>query len=424
MCERAIACSLSPLRFVVFALVSAAVAAALNAYLYRRVHAAFALSRRSRRALLVLLVGMLAASVVGRALGRSLPEGLARGLVAVGSSFQLAVILAVVPLLGAGALRGLVVLVRRALRRRDVAPSAAAVPGAAPTVSSLREGASPPVATRREFLSQAAVSTAVAASVGTVSYGVFVGRHDYAIEELVVRIPGLSSKLDGYTIVQLSDVHIGMYVGEDELGTAIDLVRGARPDLVVLTGDLVDHDPHLAPALTELSARLGALARHGVAAVAGNHDHYAGVGAVLGAARRGGAHVLDNEARVIGDARAGFVLLGVDDVFGAQVGRGPNLARAELGAPPDLPRVLLCHNPSFFPEAAGRVALQLSGHTHGGQVNPGVRVADVLLPYGYVAGRYERGGSTLYVNRGFGTVGPPARVLARPEITRVILVAG
>lgn len=424
MCERAIASPLSPLRFVVFALVSTAIAAALNAYLYRQVHATFALSRRRRRVLLVLLVGMLAASVLGRALGRVLPDGLSHALVAVGSSFQLAVILAVVPLLGLSALRGLAAVARRLLRRGAPASPIVLVPETVPVVSCFREEASPLVATRREFLGQAAVSTAVAASVGTVSYGVFVGRHDYAIEELVVRIPGLSSKLDGYTIVQLSDVHIGMYVGEGELGTAIDLVRGARPDLVVLTGDLVDHDPRLAPALTGLSARLGALARHGVAVVAGNHDHYAGLDAVLEAARRGGAHVLDNEARVIGDPRAGFALLGVDDVFGTQVGRGPNLARAELGAPADLPRVLLCHNPSFFPEAAGRVALQLSGHTHGGQVNPGVRVADVVLPYGYVAGRYERGGSTLYVNRGFGTVGPPARVLARPEVTRVILVAG
>jgi predicted MPP superfamily phosphohydrolase len=88
-----------------------------------------------------------------------------------------------------------------------------------------------------------------------------------------------------------------------------------------------------------------------------------------------------------------------------------------------LPRVLLCHNPSFFAEAAGRVALQLSGHTHGGQVNLGVRPADYILPGGWVAGRYDRQGSALYVNRGFGTVGPPARIGAPPEVTRIILTA-
>jgi predicted MPP superfamily phosphohydrolase len=85
--------------------------------------------------------------------------------------------------------------------------------------------------------------------------------------------------------------------------------------------------------------------------------------------------------------------------------------------------VLLCHNPVYFPDAAGQVALQLSGHTHGGQVNPGVRPADWVLPHGYVAGLYQRDGSRLYVNRGFGTAGPPARVGAPPELTRIVLVS-
>jgi predicted MPP superfamily phosphohydrolase len=77
----------------------------------------------------------------------------------------------------------------------------------------------------------------------------------------------------------------------------------------------------------------------------------------------------------------------------------------------------------YFPEAAGQIALQLSGHTHGGQVNPFIRPADWVLPYGYVAGLYERSGSRLYVNRGFGTAGPPARLGAPPEVTRIVLVS-
>jgi predicted MPP superfamily phosphohydrolase len=89
--------------------------------------------------------------------------------------------------------------------------------------------------------------------------------------------------------------------------------------------------------------------------------------------------------------------------------------------PGDLPRVLLCHNPEFFPQAQGKVALQLSGHTHGGQVQLGIRPADLVLPY--VEGLYDEGGSRLYVNRGFGTAGPPARVGAPPEVTLVVLTA-
>ena len=89
--------------------------------------------------------------------------------------------------------------------------------------------------------------------------------------------------------------------------------------------------------------------------------------------------------------------------------------------PPDRPRILLSHQPVTFDLWAGQVALQLSGHTHGGQINPGVRVADLFLKY--VWGLYRMNGTFLYVNRGFGTVGTPARVGAPPEVTRLVLVA-
>jgi hypothetical protein len=102
---------------------------------------------------------------------------------------------------------------------------------------------------------------------------------------------------------------------------------------------------------------------------------------------------------------------------------GPDLDRALSTIPGDVPRILLCHNPSFFPEAAGKVSLQLSGHTHGGQISLGINPAELVLPHGYVRGGYERDGSMLYVNRGFGTAGPPARVGSPPEITRVILTS-
>jgi predicted MPP superfamily phosphohydrolase len=83
----------------------------------------------------------------------------------------------------------------------------------------------------------------------------------------------------------------------------------------------------------------------------------------------------------------------------------------------------LCHNPAYFEAAAGQVALQLSGHTHGGQFNPGIRPADWVFRHGWVAGRYESSGSQLYVNRGFGTAGPPVRLGAPPEVTRIVLTA-
>jgi predicted MPP superfamily phosphohydrolase len=118
----------------------------------------------------------------------------------------------------------------------------------------------------------------------------------------------------------------------------------------------------------------------------------------------------------------GFALLGVDDPRAVRYGRaGPRLDRALSMVAADLPRILLSHQPPTVEGWEGQVALQLSGHTHGGQINPGFRPADLVLKY--VAGRYTVGETTLYVNRGFGTVGPPSRVGAPPEITRIVLVA-
>jgi predicted MPP superfamily phosphohydrolase len=253
------------------------------------------------------------------------------------------------------------------------------------------------------------------------------------IEEIALKLPGLGRGFDGFSIVQLSDIHIGAFTGQAELNIAEELVRKARPDLVVLTGDLLDNDSRLAPDLGRFVRRLGPLARHGVVAITGNHDYFAGDEEMAGAITGGGGRILRNEGLVIGSAGAGIALLGVDDVWARRQGLGgPDLLRAVAALPQvggrvaparDLPRVLLCHNPSYFAESAGKVALQLSGHTHGGQINLGLRPADYLLPGGWVAGRYDQNGSVLYVNRGFGTVGPPARLQAPPEVTRIVLSA-
>lgn len=296
------------------------------------------------------------------------------------------------------------------------APSLPAVrpePGAAPT-------------TRRVFLSQTAVGSAFLIGSSSSIYGALLGRHDYVIETVPVPLAGLPRALDGFSIVQLSDLHLGIFAGEAEMAAAEDLVRKAKPDLVVITGDLVDFDPRYADHVGRLMRRLGPLAREGVVTIPGNHDYYAGVDRILDAARQGGGDVLRNRGRVIGERSAGFALLGVDDVWAGRSlpGGGPDLARALADVPPDLPRVLLCHNPVFFRDAAPDIGLQLSGHTHGGQINALVRPADWVLPYDYVAGLYKRGGAQIYVNRGFGTAGPPARIGAPPEVTRIVLVAG
>jgi predicted MPP superfamily phosphohydrolase len=275
--------------------------------------------------------------------------------------------------------------------------------------------------TRRQLVEAVGGSALLGSTGAMLGWGVVRGRHDYQLREIPVRIAGLPRALDGYTIAQVSDIHAGTYVGERELDEGLALVRRAHADLLVVTGDLVDFDPAFAP----LVARklMDVAPRDGVTAILGNHDDYAGADAVGAAVRAAGIDLLVNEGRRVRAADGGgFALLGVDDQWSHRYGRpGPRLDVALEAVPADLPRVLLSHQPATVDRWAGQVALQLSGHTHGGQINPGFRPADLLMAY--VAGVYPVRGTTLYVNSGFGTVGPPARVGAPPEVTRIVLVA-
>jgi hypothetical protein len=431
-----------------------AVLAGLNVYVYRRVVSALRLGRTGRVVTGLCIVAGLVAMIVGRRAGSALPDGTAEAVAVFGFTVELGVVLGAVLLLPVDLVRFGHYVARR---RQAPGPDRAEEPGATeggldtgledpspqdgsepahlrasgPPDDGPRDAGEPsPRATsvsgRRELLVRAASGAALLGGGGVSLYGALIGRHAYVTEEVPVKLPGLSPGLDGYTIVQLSDLHFGTFVDDRELRDAEELVRHAKPDLVVLTGDLVDHDPSYAPFLGRLVERLVPLSRDGVAAIPGNHDYYAGIDTVLATLRRAGAHVLRNDGRAVGTGRHRFALLGVDDVWSPRygLGDGPDLDRALRMAPNDVPRVLLCHNPEFFPKAAGRVDLQLSGHTHGGQVNVLTRKpAELVLPYGYVAGRYDRDGSQLYVNRGFGVAGPPTRIGSAPEVTRIVLTA-
>jgi hypothetical protein len=277
------------------------------------------------------------------------------------------------------------------------------------------------VMTRRQIVEGAGGVAVLGASGAVLGWGAVRGRHMFEICDVPVRIPGLPRVLDGYTIAQISDLHMGVHLAERDLDAGLALVRKVRPDLVVVTGDIVDHDATFTPFIARKLADLAA--RDGVAAILGNHDHYAGASAVGDALRAAGVDLLINQGRVLRPQDGGgFALLGVDDRWSYRHGgEGARLDRALSMVPADAPRILLSHQPPTVDQWAGRVALQLSGHTHGGQINPGFRPADLF--FRYVAGTYDVGGTTLYVNRGFGTVGPPSRVGAPPEVTRIVLVA-
>ena len=287
-----------------------------------------------------------------------------------------------------------------------------------------RRHESPAASDRREALEKIGGAFAFAASGAVFGWGTFRGRYEWAIEEVAIRLARLPKALDGFTIVQISDLHVGTFIGERELAMGLGLVRGVRADLIVITGDIVDSDP----GYVALAARhLGNLrAREGIVCIPGNHDYYTGAHAVLEGMREVGIDVLLNRGKVLAAPDGGgFALLGVDDFwarerYGAQ---GPDVARAQSMVRPDLATILLAHQPRFASTAAeAGVDLQLSGHTHGGQINLGLRPIDLFSRY--VAGRYQVGSMQLYVNRGFGTVGPPTRVGAPPEITKIVLVAG
>jgi predicted MPP superfamily phosphohydrolase len=274
---------------------------------------------------------------------------------------------------------------------------------------------------RRQAVQATAGLGFLGATGSALGWGIVRGRHAFELSEVAVPIVGLPRALDGYVIAQISDIHMGPYVGERVLGEGLALVRKARADLLAITGDLVDFDATLAP---RIAAKLAAVApRDGAVAVLGNHDYYSGAHDVLSALRAAGIVLLVNEGRVWRpNDGGGFALLGVDDLAAERRGReGPRLDRAVASVPADLPRILLSHQPPTIHKWPGQVALQLSGHTHGGQVNPGGMAVNWL--FDYVAGLYRVGETTLYVNRGFGTVGIPARIGVPPEVTRIVLVS-
>lgn len=234
-----------------------------------------------------------------------------------------------------------------------------------------------------------------------------------SVERIALRLPRLPRDWDGVTLAQLSDLHLGPVIGPPHLHAAVDLTLDLQPDLIVITGDFVSslrqgEAEELEKALRRLRAPVG------VFASLGNHDWWTSAAVVAEAVRRSGVTLLRNEHVALGE---NFYLAGVDDVWERQA----DLARALRGLPDEACTLLLAHEPDYADIVAkdGRVALQLSGHSHGGQVRIPF-VGPIALPYlgrKYPAGWRQIGGLQLYTNRGLGVVLPAARFNCRPEIT-------
>jgi predicted MPP superfamily phosphohydrolase len=229
-----------------------------------------------------------------------------------------------------------------------------------------------------------------------------------------VTLAKLPKALDGFTIVQLTDVHIGggPTLARDWLADVVARTNALAPDLIAITGDLVDGS--VERLRDEVAPLKDLKARHGVYFVTGNHEYYAGAEAWIAELGRLGIRCLRNERLPITD---GLDLAGVDDYHAR-----PDLARALAGRDPNRALVLLAHQPRAVHEAAAQgVCLQLSGHTHGGQIWPWNSLVRLQQPY--VAGLVREGQTQLYVSRGTGYWGPPMRLGTHAEITRVTLKA-
>jgi uncharacterized protein len=237
------------------------------------------------------------------------------------------------------------------------------------------------------------------------------------VKEVPVHLDGLPSQLDGFRLVQISDLHIGALLHRGWVEGVVERVLGARPDAVAITGDLVDGSVdelrnHVAPLAALASAP------HGAFFVTGNHEYYSGVAQWLRHLPTLGIRPLENERL---ELAPGLDLAGIHDASGTGLrGYAPDLDRALAGRVKGRPLVLLAHQPRQFAEAARKgVSLTLSGHTHGGQIWPFSWIVAIVQPY--LAGLHRSGEAQIYVSRGTGFWGPPMRVFAPPEITVLTL---
>ncbi|MEQ5843422.1 serine/threonine protein phosphatase [Paraburkholderia acidicola] len=256
----------------------------------------------------------------------------------------------------------------------------------------------------------------------STAVGFFNARRRARVVTIDVPIDDLPNALDGFTIVQISDIHVGPTIKGRYVDAIVDAVNRLKPDLIAVTGDVVDGSVEQ---LTEHTRPLSRLtARHGAYLVTGNHEYYAGADAWIAEFQRLGLRVLMNEHEVIDHNDAQLVIAGVTDYSAGHFdpAHRSDPAGALLGAPADVRiKVLLAHQPRTADAAADAgFTLQLSGHTHGGQFFPWNFFVRFQQPF--TAGLARLNGLWVYTSRGTGYWGPPKRLGAPSEITRLRLI--
>jgi predicted MPP superfamily phosphohydrolase len=285
---------------------------------------------------------------------------------------------------------------------------------------------------RRQFLERTATVAAAAPFVAG-AYGLLWGRLNLQVTRQPVRLARLPRTFHGFRIAQLSDIHIGPFMSEDEIRKYVGIANQLKPDLVVLTGDFVtwvaDPEEAVVRALSDLKAPFG------VYGCLGNHDAWARAeDSITALFAQCGVNILRQARAPLRLGGESINLMGIDFANSRHMSAGEgHMSSLRLeGVPelmaPETVNILLSHNPETFDRAAELgIDLSLAGHTHGGQlalefISPEIAPSRIVTPY--VAGLFQQPGGQLYVNRGIGTIAAPMRVGAPPEITVFELVRG
>jgi len=284
---------------------------------------------------------------------------------------------------------------------------------------------------RRQFLERTA-SVVVAAPFVAGAYGLLYGRLNLEITQRRIRLARLPKAFAGFRILQLSDIHIGPFMPEDQIREYVRIANDLKPDLIALTGDFVTWDPSTQRAV--VSALTSLHAPFGIFGCLGNHEAWSHTeDSITRMFQQVGIRILRGARVPVSTQGESFNLIGVDFETRRHMAPGSEkfvrtyLEGVESLLAPDTVNILMSHNPDTFDRAAELgIDLSLAGHTHGGQValefvSPEIAPSRLVTPY--VAGWFQKPGGQLYVNRGIGTIGVPMRIGAPPEITVYELIS-
>jgi predicted MPP superfamily phosphohydrolase len=373
-------------------------------YVWARLVRDLDLPNQAQRALTVVLVALFLALLLSLFVGRSLPQTLRTALLVPAFSWLGTLWLLLVCLLVADVARA-AISGMTLLARANASASLEVADGS-----------------RRVFLSRLFGGAAVLLAGGASGFSLLTGLRGARVRKVEIALGRLPAGLSGTKIVQLSDLHIGPTLGKAFVDHVVSTCNALQPDVIAITGDLIDGSVEQ---MGELVAPLAGLqARYGVYFVTGNHEYYSGPIEWCQFVQNLGIRVLRNERVSIGEGENSFDLCGIDDHHAERFGHGhgADLPRACAGRDPSRSLVLLAHQPvqALGADAHG-VELQLSGHTHGGQLWPFNYLVKLQQPV--VAGLGRVGGTQVYVNSGTGYWGPPMRLGTVSEITEIVLRA-